>query len=540
VRTRHAHGAGLLLLIWSTAAHAQLVQVQAGSSSLYDAHGASVDVRQGRTTVSLGAGTLNGAFTAGLTVRTRVRSFLLSAGDQIVDFDLPTDVFGGSRYVPVRGGGLERTTRSGRLLLLGGVTSRTTGAPFFRGAHADDGVGLMFVERRVSPRTTFFSKNAVGETVTSISGVSWRPRDWATLGAAGGAGSGRPYGVLSAELTRPRLQIAASLVEQRAGFRRITLDSPLSVEPTKENVSVTARLRSWWSVSLQRRRMLDDLAPAPASRGDVSLNQAGADVNVRGFRFTSNVYASSAPGRADQLGISASVGRRLTAGTDVMLDYFRSSTTGDSPSESYVARVHTTLSPRLAVLQALTRTSGQTTYHAGGEFLSNPLRVTVTYNTVYAPLRQTNPFVHVLGIDGQVHLFDEMTLNVATYTTPHGVPRYTISGMIAGSRAPSGGRSAARGVTLKMARFIVRGRVQDEAGDPVAGAVMRLGNETVATDRDGRFFWRTERRTPLRLLVVPDEFLVPGRFEVVSAPATLQPASDPSPADESVIVVRRV
>jgi hypothetical protein len=513
---------------------AQVVQVQAGSSSLYDAHGGSVELRNGSVTLGVGAGQLGGSFTAGLSLRASVGSFIVGGGDQIVDFDLPTDVFGGSRYVPIRGAGLERRSARTRVVVIGGLTSQTMGAPFFKGARGGDGAGLVFVERQLTTRTKLFSKNAAAQKAASISGLAWRPREWLGFALAGGVGNAKPYAATSVEVSRSRLQLGASFVHQRPGFRRITLDSPLSAEPTAENVSVVVRPTSRWSVSLQRRRMLD--SDATTSNDAVALNQVGASLNVAGFRLIGAAYESTGP-RPRQLGVSASIGRRLTRSTDLMVDYFRSESSGGSLSESYVARLHTTVSSRVGLLQVATHSGGQTSFNVGGEFLSNPLRVSVTYNTVYAPLRHGNPFVQVVGVDGQLNIFDRMTLNLATYTTPTGQPRYSVSGNIIGGSA--GGGARIRSSSLKMARYIVRGRVENEAGEPVAGAVLHVGPEVLSTDRDGRFFWRTDRRDALRVQVAPAEFLAPGRFEVVSAPTALVPETASGPGSESVIVVRR-
>src|SRR5262245_23632882 len=94
------------LQIAAPSAIAQIVDVQAGSSSLFSAHGAALDYRSARTSTTVGAGRLGDRLTFGLLVRRSARAGIISVGDDVVDFQLPSDVFGGSRYMPVRGAGL--------------------------------------------------------------------------------------------------------------------------------------------------------------------------------------------------------------------------------------------------------------------------------------------------------------------------------------------------------------------------------------------------------------------------------------------------
>ena len=86
----------------------------------------------------------------------------------------------------------------------------------------------------------------------------------------------------------------------------------------------------------------------------------------------------------------------------------------------------------------ITRSGDQTSMNFGGQFLSNPLTVSVTYQNVYAPFHPGNPFVQALGVDLRISVFDRVQLQAGTYTTPNGRLRYSISGStIAFARARS-------------------------------------------------------------------------------------------------------
>jgi hypothetical protein len=70
-----------------------------------------------------------------------------------------------------------------------------------------------------------------------------------------------------------------------------------------------------------------------------------------------------------------------------------------------------------------------------------------------------------------------------------------------------------------MGRYVVRGVVRDDAGQPVEGAALAIGAEMVFTNSHGEFFLRVGEPRSYRMEVRLGEFLLPGRWEVVSAPS---------------------
>jgi hypothetical protein len=89
-----------------------------------------------------------------------------------------------------------------------------------------------------------------------------------------------------------------------------------------------------------------------------------------------------------------------------------------------------------------------------------------------------------------------------------------------------------------MARFVVRGTVRDETGNPVEGAAVRLNEEVVYTNSGGEFFLRVKHPERYAVSVATEEFLLPGNWEVVSAPANIV-ASAEKQATSIEIVLRR-
>jgi hypothetical protein len=71
----------------------------------------------------------------------------------------------------------------------------------------------------------------------------------------------------------------------------------------------------------------------------------------------------------------------------------------------------------------------------------------------------------------------------------------------------------------RMARYVVRGTVMDENGNPVEGAAIEIGADVVFSNSAGQFFHRLGRPGRSTVKVLTAEFLLPGQWEVVSAPA---------------------
>jgi hypothetical protein len=80
--------------------------------------------------------------------------------------------------------------------------------------------------------------------------------------------------------------------------------------------------------------------------------------------------------------------------------------------------------------------------------------------------------------------------------------------------------------------------VEDQAGSPVAGAALRVGDELAFTDSRGEFFVRMKKAKDYPLTILYEEFLGPVRYEEVFVPArvTAQPEAQATPVS---IVLRR-
>jgi hypothetical protein len=80
--------------------------------------------------------------------------------------------------------------------------------------------------------------------------------------------------------------------------------------------------------------------------------------------------------------------------------------------------------------------------------------------------------------------------------------------------------------------------VEDPHGAPVRGAALRIGEDLVFTDSRGSFFVRQKKERPYAIEVLTDEFLVPGRYEVLTAPDQVVAGPEEAPGEVRIVVRR--
>ena len=524
----------IVLVLHSRSVAAQMFQAQAGTSSLYEATGGTLLVRSRDQEVRLAVGTIRGELRFGTLLRKRLRGYTFGFGDDAVDLRLPTDLSSGTRYIPSRGASLSFERRNTQVFALVGTTSASFGAPYLQAADWGRPLGVLLLDKQLNPSVKLFSRTLIAKRGTFINGIAWKPHPALEIDGAAGMAAGRRYTASSATLRHRWLRAEAGYVDTATEFRSATLDSSASADIVRENVEVTLAPGQQWSIHVARRHLVLPHHIEKARTG-VAVNHLAATLNVAAIRVGAGVFETRG-GDIDNIGTSVNVGRTIGDRTDFSMSYFGSRTAEGRVSNSVVATVRQAINPRLSLAGFATRSDGQTTLKFGGEFLSNLLTVGIDYHTVYAPFHRESPFVQGLGVNATVQPFGSLRLQFGTVVTPTGDVRYSVSGGHSFHRSSS---PSARSAGFRLAKYLVRGQVSDEAGKAVAGAVLRINDDVVLTDADGRFFARTSKPRALSLTVVTNEFRGPARFTVVSAPAQLIPATDDKVRDVSIVVSRQ-
>ena len=156
------------------------------------------------------------------------------------------------------------------------------------------------------------------------------------------------------------------------------------------------------------------------------------------------------------------------------------------------------------------------------------------YQTLYMPFL-ANPLVTGVGVTLQLKLWGGIQVNGDTFRSPDGKLRYT--GSLSTLLTPN--LHLARGGEKRAPKFgdyVVRGQVRSERGSPVEGAAILLGDQTVFSNAAGEFLLRLNKPQQMALTVLPEEFLSPLHFTVVSAPSTVTATSEESATDVLIVL----
>jgi len=532
--------ATLLLLAFPGASRAQAFKLQGGTSSLYHGHGGSVEMRGLNYTAQLSFGWLDGPRT-GFSYATLYRGALVNLGDQAIPFGLPTDIFNASYHFLGRGASMSWKRPGRALYVYGGATSQSYFLPFFKAANAETGAGLVMFEQQFSPKLRFFSRNVISKQQTSIQSLEWRGSDRFKLAASGGIGSNQPYAATTLDRDRGWLAVPAGYTVAGDRFRRIRVEPPVMSETDRENVRIELRPTSNLSLVASR---FNYLSPEENSNRMLraTVNGFSAFTNLGGLQLHGSLYDSqNDSGRARALTLGAR--RNFFNRVDVAADFLRGRSAGGTGNSSLVTTFREKITPRFSLSQVVTTGGGQKTVAFGGSYNGNRISASAEYQTIYVPFATgaDSPFKQVLVLNLRLMLPGFVELNLASDVTPLGEVRYTSYATAFAYRgAGMGGSSSGSGSSGGAVHpYLMHGRVADVSGEPVRGAAIFVDNEVVFTDSRGYFSLRRKKAGEYPLAVALKEFMLPGRYEVVSAPERVKAERDKD-ADEIRIVLRRL
>ncbi len=529
------------MLLWVAVGHAQIFRVQGGQSTLLNAEGGSVEFKAPDYDGSLGLGYYNDRIQFGGNTRYQFHGYTLLGGDENIPFTLPTDVFDASHYFSARGAGVTRKFEDSRFYAFAGTTSTWLGTGFFNAASSDRAAGIFFYERKLNSDLTLFSREIVSNTQTALQGLEWKPTKWLKTGITGGLGSNQGYFASSFDVETQKLALKASYVLTGDRFERVTVISPFSSEVNKGNVQMLYKPNPYVSITAGHQNILQPVT-AGGPMEQASVNQLSNDFHVSRFYFGSGLFWSDGSGRKTR-GENLYVGRRIGQRIEVNGNYFSSkpNAQGSTAAERttvFSGTVRENFSSRFSLLQLISRTAGQTTYAFGGDFTSNRFQLRADYQNVYLPFRPDRPFEQALALNVTIRVKGPLQVMAVSNVAPDGHLRYSFGASTYLYRLSGMAGSALPQETFSMAKYMVKGVVRDESGNPIEGAALHIGKQVAYSDSAGHFQVRASKHGPYALTVVPDEFLTNLIYEPVSAPAQVRADSDDA-AQEIEIIVRQ-
>jgi len=513
--------------------HAQVFQVEGGSSTLFQASGGSLQVRTPDTEAAVGLGFLDGEFRSGGLYRHKWGDLTFTLGDDPIPVRLPTDLFDTSHYFFGRGASVALKRQRTRIFAFAGFTSNGISAPFFPGGNFGMRTGAIFFDREISKKLHFSSRNIFSTRQTSISGLEWLPNAALKLNTAAGIGANSGYFASGISIETAPLSLRAGYVAAGQDFQRVLVTTPITSENTGANFMLTVRPLRHLDLSAAHFNLVQPQVQTDNAL-HANLNQYSASFHFQNTSLAGSLYQSKTENMTTS-GSSLSLTRTLTSRLQAGASLYHAREEHGTSLTSFVGMLREMVCPRLSLTQLVNHSNGSTNFSWGGDFISNPVTVGVNYQTVYSPFFPNSPFRQVLLFSlhfQPTHLFQ---VTSATYVGIDGSVKYTTYGGLSGYRNESDTSAASH---FKFSSYIVQGNVVDEKGAPIRGAAILIEKDLLFTDRDGQFFVRRKNRHPVHIEVRLREFADAGNFTVLSCPATAVPSSPESTALIHVILER--
>jgi hypothetical protein len=512
---------------------AQVFELQGGGSSLYQGYGGALNIWGDGFEGNVGLGYLDG-LRFSVFLKQLIGRDTLRIGNDAIPVRFATDVFGTSQSILAQGVGIRRGTKRSFISAFVGASASATPAPFVNSLRMDKAMGVLQAERALSPAIRLTTHALFSSRQTVLQGIKWESPGGLEAGATGGIGGSEPYGAISAALKRERVDVRASYVSMGERFRRAGVPSPAQSESDRENVLVTLRPADGFSFGVGRQHFRQD-STLPGMPDRATLNQVFGTGRLLGTNLGAGVFDSRTAG-AQSVSSYVSASRDMSRWLQADIYVLRVWSPAPVQSTTPVVRLREFITPRVSLLQVITRMNDRTSVAFGGAFMSGLTSLGLDYQVVHTPYRPTQPFVQTIALNVRLPL-GAYRLNAGSFVTADGRVNYTGSAstfFYAGDMV-----TGARPVEIKFERYIVEGTVVDESGTPVDGAAIEIGGSLVFTDSRGRFFVRRSSNREVKVRVAVDEFLATGRFEVVAVPAAASPRTERQSAPMR-IVVRRV
>jgi len=522
-----------LLVVPGLTAHGQAFVVTGGSSTTSNAHGGAVEFRTDKRAGRVDLGFF-GKPSLGFSIRQTYRGQLVTVGDQQLSLTTPTDTPGARYYFLARGISFQRKKSTSESLWFAGATSTGLHAPFLNISRAEDWTVAYLAERQLSPSMRWVSRNLLARRQTSIQSLEWSREDL-KLAFSGGVGGNQPFAASTLSLDRRWIVLDVGYSRVGENFRRVTVTAPQYSESDRESLRLQLAPVDNLRIVISRNNYLSPANSGLPSRATV--NAFGFWTSLARTQFHGSLFGSTTA-VSHSRGIALGVRRAITSRVDASFDVLGSGRLF-SGNGTYIATVREMLSPRLTLNQVITQSQGQRSISYGGTLLSNFVSVTAEYQTVFLPFVSAGPaqFKQVLVLGMHFQLPRGIQFQADTSVDPTGKVRYTTYATSYGYHAMSAspGASSSGGFF----RYLVSGRVVDMDGHPVEGAAVRIGGDLAFTNSEGAFNMRLRKDQALPFAVAFEEFVTPGRYEVLSAPERVLPALE---GEEQLydVVVRRL
>lgn len=456
----------ILSLLLAPAVSAQVAEVQAGASTLFQAEGAELTFFTPGTTETVGAGLVSGHLVAGASTAFGFHGWDVYAGDRFMSLNTGQ---AGTGFAS-RGLSTTKKTKDSELTLFIAATGRAYTTPFFNGTEARHfGTGAEYQRKLRHGFHAGFIGTMYGSLRTALEEAGWDYRAFKFV---------EDYGVIDS-----RINSNGSARYQARHFG-----------------GEIARQTSIWN-------NLQTVTNSESVAGDYRVFSGYASV------FQSGQLSGQAVGGNVRLGpVSVSAGETFSRS-----------------GKQFLGSVTEQLRRGFSVTQYISRMNGTTNVNFGGVYTSNTITVSAQYQQVFTPFGPT-AFEKILMLGFKLQLPSGQTVDLSTSGTKWSASggSYIQTGLSTAGTSRTGG-----GVVGK---YVIRGRVVDDAGQPVENAAVMVGNEEVFTNANGDFLVRTRKSKAVSVSVVVKDFVRFGDWTCTSCPASVVPQPDESATPVQIVV----
>jgi hypothetical protein len=505
-----------LLLAVPARASGQALETQAGGGTLFAGEGGSMKLYLPSGVESRIAGGLdNGHVVYGANLLIPVRQAKIALGDDQILFPLPTDFSQGNYGFYVRGGSIRHTTKAESLTVFGGWVSTEYMLPTFMGLKPTAPTGLIFYRRALSEKWTLESHEVFASRQTAIQSLAYTPWPALSLSASGGIGSNSPFAAGALHLNTRRLNFRSSYSSENAQFRRIQSPLYVIVENNHGNAHLDFRPFKPFALHAEHINLLSPLANG--SSAEAQEDTVGGALTHGVFHAGADAFWSKSR-QIPSRGESYSAGIRLFSNTLILN---QAVSTTPLTGSIFSTAIQENIRPEFGLSQFINHSNGATSLNFGGNYTGSRFSFNLGWSEQFLPFSTAAPFQKVLTVQVSLRLPHDSSLQVQTLTDSMGHARFALIGQndLYGEKTTQAGGAQ----EPSFGKWVVRGRVVDERGEPVEGAALQIGKETVFTDRDGNFLLRFSKPRRVPILIVPAEFAAPGRWHAVQAPETAMP-----------------
>jgi hypothetical protein len=543
----------LLLALIPAGVCGQAADAVIGGSQVDGLAGAQINYRIKGSYGWTGVGYYNGRFLMGGYSNTPLHfgftlpneanrdKYRLGVGDQELNTWLATDEYDFYNAI-VRGTSVFRHSKTSDIQVFAGVYSGEDRQPYLRAITQVDSnlIGAAVGHFTLSRKWEMESFNSFGGASTSIQSFAWRPsRAW-HLTAAGGAGSNHPYFANAAEYRRGDLDLRASYTLASEQFRR--QGSNYDIEPLGFNAKAEVPLWKNSTVRVYHRR---ELIVVPKYLGFDRTSSVGntdsASFSTSFFGFRSSVSVSQSSSNA-YLGKSysgvASLSRTILPRWRSTFSYLRE-VMQSQDIVVYQDLNEVRVNNHFALTHTFDQINGSMSNTFGGRWSSNLVSFSVD-NQIYTS--------DIAAQFGQKSVFQAWNFSIR-FRTPHGTTAHleTIvdpqgktqwGGYLSGLRYQRISGYAQQEEHVTFSKYIIHGRVVNEAGQGVWGIAVQVGPEVVYSDTQGEFSLHVKNAKPMQLAVATDKSLQSSWWKLQSAPSVAQGRPEGSLGDPLLVVVQ--